>query len=68
MLRVHVGEHQYSLIRIASQNLTGRVYAIQPWHSNIQNNQVRLQSPAFLRRISSVHGFSAYLPSYVRPE
>ena len=59
------GERQYSLVRIATQNLSGRVDSVQPGHADVQNNKVWLQLPALLYCIPSVSSLSTDLPSLV---
>src|SRR5229473_849863 len=66
LLGVYVGEHQYSLLRIAPQDLARRIDTVQPWHANVQNNKVWFQLPAFLHGIASVSSLSTDLPSFVR--
>jgi hypothetical protein len=68
LLGFHVGKHQYFLVLTVSQNLAGRVNAVQVRRANIQDEKIWLQLPAFYDGFASIGGLSTDLPSCVRSD
>ena len=63
MIGIGDGQHNDFELGIVLQKLTRSVQAVEGWHANVEDDNIRLQLLGHFDRLAAIGGFPAHFPA-----